>query len=236
MVALDLADEIWVDDSGTGLVLEDAIAWTGRGLDRPRLDVPLDGSNLVSRALELCGRSAAVRVVKRIPAGAGLGGGSADAAAILRHFGGVEPATAASLGADVPFCVAGGRGLVSGIGEVIEPLSDVALSFVIVTPAFPVSTKAVYDAYDELAPTTREGPNDLESAALVVEPRLADVRQAIVAVARRSPTLAGSGASFFLECTASEQADLAEALSASIAELIGPAVVSACRAVARRVS
>jgi 4-diphosphocytidyl-2-C-methyl-D-erythritol kinase len=97
MVALDLADELFLDVDGAGLPLEDDIAWMDHGLDRPRLDVPLDGSNLVARALEVCGRNAGVRIVKRIPAGAGLGGGSADAAAILRHFGGVSPAVAASL-------------------------------------------------------------------------------------------------------------------------------------------
>ena len=67
------------------------------------------------------GRTARVRLVKRIPPGAGLGGGSADAAAVLRWAGCTDPAVAAGLGADVPFCVSGGRALVTGIGEEVEP-------------------------------------------------------------------------------------------------------------------
>jgi 4-diphosphocytidyl-2C-methyl-D-erythritol kinase len=123
-----------------------------------------------------------------------------------------------------------------GIGEVIEPLEDVSLNFVVVTPAFPVSTRDVYDTYDAMGAPALEGDNDLEPAALVVEPRLAEVRRAIATVVHRTPTLAGSGASYFLECSSAERADLAEALRASLKELIGPVVVSPCRAVARESS
>ena len=234
MVAVDLADEVWIDENGEGLTLDDAIAWIASDLSRPRFEVPADEANLVAKALVLCGRTAAVRLVKRIPAGAGLGGGSSDAAAVIRYFGGVRGVSAASLGADVPFCIAGGRALVSGIGEEIEPLPNESLYFVIVTPGFPVSTKAVYDAYDELGPPSVEGSNDLEAAALLVEPRLAEVRRAISAVAGWPPILAGSGASYFLECSSFEQLDLAEELRTALAGAIGPVVVSPCRSVARQ--
>ena len=75
-----------------------------------------------ARALAAVGRRAHVRLDKRIPVGAGLGGGSADAAAVLRWAGCDDLAVAASLGADVPFCLVGGRARVTGIGEVVEPL------------------------------------------------------------------------------------------------------------------
>ena len=74
--------------------------------------------NLVRRALRAVGRTAAVRVDKQIPAGGGLGGGSADAAAVLRWAGCDDLDVAARLGADVPFCLAGGRARVQGVGEV----------------------------------------------------------------------------------------------------------------------
>ncbi|MGH9106550.1 MAG: 4-(cytidine 5'-diphospho)-2-C-methyl-D-erythritol kinase, partial [Acidimicrobiales bacterium] len=78
MVNVDLADRLHFS-AGTGLELVDEGAGAlGTG------EVPADGSNLVLRALELLGREAHVRLCKRIPAGAGLGGGSADAAAVLR--------------------------------------------------------------------------------------------------------------------------------------------------------
>ena len=100
MVTLDLADEVVFADGGSGLVVA---AEPGVHADR----LPPAEHNLIGRALSACGRSASVRLTKRIPLGGGLGGGSADAAAVLRWSGCTDPALAASLGADVPFCVVG---------------------------------------------------------------------------------------------------------------------------------
>ena len=71
--------------------------------------MPLGRSNLVSRALRLVRRRAAVHIHKALPHGGGLGGGSADAAAVLRWAGFDDPARAVELGSDVPFCLVGGR-------------------------------------------------------------------------------------------------------------------------------
>src|SRR3954454_25185770 len=155
MVTLDLADELWISE-GEGLTV--VAAATGA-------KVPAGPDNLVARALDAVGRRAAVRLVKHIPAGAGLGGGSADAAAVLRWAGVSDVGVAASLGADVPFCLAGGRARVTGIGEVIEPLPFVAdRVFTLLTPPFGVSTPAVYRAWDSLGGPVSDGPNDLEPA------------------------------------------------------------------------
>jgi 4-diphosphocytidyl-2-C-methyl-D-erythritol kinase len=233
MVAVDLADELFIDESGEGLSIVDEIAWEQADRARPLLEVTADATNLVARALALAKRRADIRVVKRIPAGAGLGGGSTDAAAVLRHFGFSDTELAASLGADVPFCLNGGRALVTGIGEALAPARDEPLSFVIVTPSFGVSTKAVYAAYDELGPPSGPGDNDLELAAIAVEPRLRELSRAIGAVAGRAPTLAGSGASYFLECAASEQVALGEALRSALGNVLDQFVVSPCAATAR---
>ncbi len=93
----------------------------GDGCGRRTDAVPADDDNLVARALRLCGRTAAVRIEKHIPPGAGLGGGSADAAAVLRWAGFDDVEAAAGIGADVAFCLRGGRARVTGIGERIEP-------------------------------------------------------------------------------------------------------------------
>ena len=74
-------------------------------------------TNLVHRALRAVGRSACVRLEKHIPVGGGLGGGSADAAAVLRWAGCSDPDVAAKLGAEVPFCLLGGRARVTVIGD-----------------------------------------------------------------------------------------------------------------------
>jgi 4-diphosphocytidyl-2-C-methyl-D-erythritol kinase len=191
MVTVDLADELVIDPAGDGLEVVDE---AGRGLP-----VPDDGTNLVQQALALAGRRAAVRLTKRIPAGAGLGGGSADAAAVLRWAGYDDPVGAAGLGADVAFCLVGGRARVGGIGEVLEPLPFTQRTLTLLTPPFGCSTPAVYRAWDDLGGPTADGPNDLEPAALAVEPRLAEWRDRLGGATGRTPLLAGSGSTWFVE-------------------------------------
>lgn len=188
MVSLDLADTLTF---GPGDGLEVVTAATG-------LAVPADDDNLVRRALALVGRTAHVHLAKRIPAGGGLGGGSADAAAVLRWAGVDDPAVAVRLGADVPFCLRGGRARVTGIGEVLEPLPFVAATYTLCAPPFGCATPAVYAAWDELGGPTADGPNDLEPAALRVEPRLAAWRDRLGDATGLTPTLAGSGSTWFV--------------------------------------
>jgi len=207
MVTLDLADTLTFAP-GTGLTVVDEVAGgTGAGGLDP------GPANLVARALDLAGRQAAVRLVKRIPLGAGLGGGSADAAAVLR-WSGWRPgpgswARAAALGADVPFCLAGGRARVLGIGEAVEELPYLERHFVLLLTPLAVETGAAYRAYDRLASAgarsaTEEGGNDLEQAALDLVPRLAAWRDRFGALTGRRPRLAGSGAAWFVEGTPEE--------------------------------
>jgi 4-diphosphocytidyl-2-C-methyl-D-erythritol kinase len=217
MVSLDLADELEIEEGGTGLEVLDEVAWSGgaaAGADRlygpspagavagsagASGGVPSGGDNLVVRALAAAGRQARVKLRKRIPAGAGLGGGSSDAAAVLRWAGVLDTATAARLGADVPFCVLGGRARVGGIGDIVEPLGFEAFTVVLVTPALSVATPEVYRAWDALGGPHGGHDNDLEPAAVVVEPRLLWWRELISGVAGERPRLAGSGGSWYLE-------------------------------------
>jgi 4-diphosphocytidyl-2-C-methyl-D-erythritol kinase len=190
MVSLDLADRLQLAP-GDGLVIEG-----GAGAS-----VPVGPDNLVSRALRLARRRAAVRLYKRIPAGAGLGGGSADAAAVLRWAGLLDPSVAVGLGADVPFCLFGGRAQVSGIGEVLSPLPFPGAdgqAYTLLTPPLQVSTAAVYHAWDRLGGPTGDRGNDLEPAALVVEPALAAWRDRLGDATGATPRLAGSGATWFV--------------------------------------
>jgi 4-diphosphocytidyl-2-C-methyl-D-erythritol kinase len=123
--------------------------------------------NLVLRAARrlaaFAGRKAAVRITldKRIPVAAGLGGGSADAAATLRGLSrlwrlGMAPADlaglAAGLGADVPVCLAGRTARMRGTGEAIEPWDGLPpLAVLLVNPGLPLATAAVFGAL-ELTP------------------------------------------------------------------------------------
>jgi 4-diphosphocytidyl-2-C-methyl-D-erythritol kinase len=189
MVTLDLIDTLTFG-AGDGLEI------TGESV---RAGVPVDDSNLVRRALALAGRSAHVRVDKRIPPGAGLGGGSADAAAVLRWADVDDPELAASLGADVPFCVRGGRARVTGIGEHLEPLPFEPRTYTLSIPPFGCETAAVYRAWDDLGGPSGSNANDLEQAAIAVEPRLAASRDALGDATGAQPQLAGSGSTWFVE-------------------------------------
>ncbi len=189
MVTLDFGDRLVITEGGSGIDL------VGAGDD-----VPLGDDNLVVRALRLANRTAHVRIDKRIPSRAGLGGGSADAAAILRWAGFDDLGAAARIGADIAFCLVGGRARVRGIGEIVEPLPFVPRTVTLITPPLACSTPAVYRAWDELGgPTNPESPNDLEPAALAVVPELARWRDEFAAETGRRPTLAGSGSSWFVE-------------------------------------
>lgn len=163
--------------------------WNGEG----------DGSDLVSRALALIGEQRQVQVTKRIPPGAGLGGGSSDAAAILAAAGFDDLEAAAALGADIAFCLAGGRARVSGIGEIVAPLPYESRTITLLTPPLHCSTPAVYRAWDELGGPSGEAGNDLEAAALVVEPQLALWRDRLSEHTGVRARLAGSGATWFVE-------------------------------------
>jgi 4-diphosphocytidyl-2-C-methyl-D-erythritol kinase len=160
---------------------------TGPSADR----VPADATNLAWRAAAACGATVAITIEKHIPPGGGLGGGSADAAAVLRALGGTE-ATGATIGADVPFCMRGGAARVQGIGDIVAPVRVHPRTVFIATPRFACDTAAVYRAWDELGGPHAD-PNDLEPAAFAVEPLLREFKDALGVPA----VLAGSGSSFW---------------------------------------
>ena len=128
-------------------------------------DLPADNSNLAYRAAELFLRTTHkesdgihIHIEKHNPIAAGLAGGSTDAAAVLVLLNDLYETgltqeqlmeMGLKLGADVPFCIAGGTMLSEGIGEILTPLSDVPQAFVVLCkPPVAVSTPAIYQAID----------------------------------------------------------------------------------------
>lgn len=145
--------------------------------------IPTDERNLAWKAaklyLDTIGQDPdglEIRIVKRIPVEAGLGGGSADAAAVLRalnrHYGSPLslPALAelgAQVGSDVPFCVLCGTAMVEGRGDRIRKLPDMPdCIFVVCKPEFSVSTPELYKKIDEKAIANRPNHQAVESAIL----------------------------------------------------------------------
>ena len=146
--------------------------------------IPTDNRNLAWKAAEVFYRitglqttGLAIRITKRIPTEAGLGGGSADAAAVLRalnnHYGNPLSILAlaeigAEVGSDVPFCVVCGTAMVEGRGERLRKLPDLPdCLFVICKPDFSSSTPELYKKLDSTVISHRPDNQAMESALLV---------------------------------------------------------------------
>ncbi|MFQ5438522.1 MAG: 4-(cytidine 5'-diphospho)-2-C-methyl-D-erythritol kinase [Paracoccaceae bacterium] len=195
--------------------------------------VPIDGDNLIMKAAALFGGGHGARIIleKHLPVAAGIGGGSADAAAALRLLGekwGQELPPVdrlRALGADVPVCLAGVATRMRGIGERLDPLTQMPkLDAVLVNPGVPLATRDVFSNLatpdggeleapvmggtfgDWIAYLARQR-NDLEKPAIGVCPEIVDVLEMLNAsetcdLARMS----GSGATCFGLFASSDQA------------------------------
>jgi 4-diphosphocytidyl-2-C-methyl-D-erythritol kinase len=156
--------------------------------------------NLAMKAARSVGAKAALILDKRLPVAAGLGGGSADAAAVLRMFGG-SMETAAALGADVPACLLSRAARGEGRGDRVEPV-ELGLSgmpALLVNPGIPLSTAAVFAAWDgaDRGPlgNWEAGRNDLEISACRLVPEILDVLRSLAGA--RIARMSGSGATCF---------------------------------------
>jgi len=241
MVTTDFADELHLrrlDDGRDSLY---AILWAP---DAPRtsdIDWPIQKDLAVRAHLALeqhLGRRLPVRMKleKRIPVGGGLGGGSSNAAAMLRGLrelfelaiNDAELAELArTLGSDVPFLVRGGSAIVEGLGERLEhhdrtPDVHAVLAF----PAAGCPTGPVYGKFDLMrpdaalqptrvralaaaAPLAHDAPfNDLAEPAIAVTPSLADEIADMEHVAGRRVHVSGSGSTLFVLCDGRLEADL----------------------------
>jgi 4-diphosphocytidyl-2-C-methyl-D-erythritol kinase len=182
---------------------------------------PADRTNLVWRAARAMWRAAGrrgdpkglrVRLVKRIPLQAGLGGGSSDAAAALRACAALWRVgdaavrrAAARLGADVPYFLEGGTALGLGRGDRLLPLTDRTASWVVlVLPAFGVSTKDAYGWLDAqragletVSGRAAGGANDLEGPVAAHYPEIRRIVRGLERAGSVSAAMSGSGSALF---------------------------------------
>lgn len=236
MCPIGLHDTLIIQEEPSGQIeLKCGRASEAWGPRAPWLDdVPEGPENLVVRAIELLRKRAGitagarVRLIKRIPTAAGLGGGSSDAAAALRganqvwRLGWPLDALAklsAELGSDIPFFLGSGAAICRGRGEQVEPVSGIgALDVVVVRPAEGLSTAAVYrachpaDRPQQVAPLVnalRVGDwrqlnrlvwNRLEPAAERLSPAIGRLRREFAALDCVAFGMSGSGTSFFGLC------------------------------------
>ena len=175
--------------------------------------VPTDGRNSVLQAAEMVGACHAITLEKNLPHGAGIGGGSSDAAAVLRHFGVSE--NAVRLGADVPVCLHAKAQRMQGIGEILTPLPGLpACSAVLVNPGIHIPTPDIFsalarknhppmsdtlpsfDTTHALIGWLKNMRNDLEPVACAIAPQIGQVLRVLNEVSLLA-RMSGSGATCF---------------------------------------
>ena len=206
---IDLADTLTLEDRDDGRIL--------RGADVPGVPESADLTLRAAHALREAAatrRGATITLAKRIPQGAGLGGGSSDAASVLLALNRLWAlsmsrqdlaAIGVTLGADVPFFLGETAALARGIGERLTPMSIPACWLALAMPAVQVATAEIFAA-PELTRSTPSakmdvfsegyGRNDLEAVAAS---RVPQVAEALRALRRASPQarMTGSGACVF---------------------------------------
>lgn len=198
----------------------------GLRVECAELDIPKE-QNLAFRAAQAFFShtgiipSVRVSVNKRIPAQAGLGGGSADAAAVLRGLNKMYSAglslpvlagIGSTLGADIPFCVYGGKARCRGIGDIILPLETEHLHLVIIKPQADCPTGKMYSALDNIQRTVPvygevEYFNSFDSVC-PAECRAAT--QKLLSLGAETAMLSGSGSAVFGIFATEESARKAE--------------------------
>ncbi|MFN2421459.1 MAG: 4-(cytidine 5'-diphospho)-2-C-methyl-D-erythritol kinase [Gemmatimonadota bacterium] len=211
--AIDLADTLSLEPAPAGLELDCKVDGDWRNV------VPAGEENLAARAARLLAARTghalrlSLTIDKAIPPGAGLGGGSSDAAAVLvalaRRFAVPDPghtlhALAAELGADVPFFLAGGTQRARGIGDRLEPIDPPGERWgVLVWPGVFIDTAWAYHAWDEMrangtgASPVRPGRNDFESIVFDHYPAVRRAADVLASSAAAAVTLSGSGGAVY---------------------------------------
>lgn len=171
--------------------------------------IPTDDSNLILRAARAVGTPPVhIELKKRIPAGGGLGGGSSNAAAVLRALGGGRKLDeiALSLGSDVPFFLVGGTAYATGRGEQLIPLPPASgIPLLLVLPAERVSTAEAFslitryskplgiDAYRDFLAHPDLLVNDFEEPVFARLPHLRDYKQRLLGAGAMWAAMSGSG-------------------------------------------
>jgi 4-diphosphocytidyl-2-C-methyl-D-erythritol kinase len=180
------------------------------------LAVPSNNDNIILKALAALEAAAGrelptgFHLHKRIPPGAGLGGASSDAATALRAAKTLHALTvdltkiAPTIGADVPFFLAGGSALAEGTGDHLTPQPAEPAWFAIAWPGIELSTASVYGAWDE---TRGQPPNALRRAAERADSRIKDFADSLGAEWQ----MTGSGSAFFKRSATQEEAHRAVA-------------------------
>lgn len=217
---INLFDEVRIEvEKGDGITLESI-----------GIEIPRGKENLARRAAEVflkeCGISLKIRIFikKRIPVGAGLGGGSGNAAAVLVGINRITNKFSeddlirfsSKIGADVPLFIHCRSSIIEGIGDKVTLISSFPLFYyVLLNPGFEVSTKRIYELWDEAFKEEglirdgiehkislfRSGEfpliNDLEKLAIAIYPEIKNLREKLISMDVEAVSMTGSGPTVF---------------------------------------
>jgi len=258
MVTVDFMDDLHISQLEEGSISRYAIDWHADAPVPVEVDWKLTDDLAVQAHLALeryTGRQLPIqlRMEKRIPVGAGLGGGSSDAAAMLRGCNRLfdlnldEPTLqhiARAIGSDVPFLVSGGSAIVGGFGEKITNVRMPSQVAVLILPEeAPCPTAAVYGHFDALrgegllASAVEEAVqggrlfNDLAEPAMTEVPTLRALAKEVAGIAERDVHVSGSGSTLFVVCDTPLEAG---AIAAAIRDRVGVAAIPAKSAAIER--
>jgi|TARA_B100000959_G_scaffold272393_1_gene321653 4-diphosphocytidyl-2-C-methyl-D-erythritol kinase len=211
MTQIAFFDELEVTRLDTYALSRYAIIWNENAPVKSEIDWSVT-SDLAVRAHRLLeakiGTTLPVqmKIEKQIPVGGGLGGGSADAAAMLQAVKEIYSLDvdldeiAMTLGSDVPFFLNGGACIVRGTGNEIEPITLETIHLVLIIPEYGCSTEDVYREFDSLAEPKSNGTNDLLAPACVVEERLSTDINLLQTLTGHEIHISGSGSTMFIIC------------------------------------
>ena len=221
LATINLADFLDIKEIESGIIIE------SEGLNiKPEANLCYQAADIFKRRFNIT-KGVKIKLIKNIPVGGGLGGGSADAACVLKGMNELFNLNvpdeelmelSKEIGSDVPFFIKGGAAYARGRGEELKFFKLSRMSFVLYYPGYPISTKWAYEAYDEFILThqhemdniieKKDGKkkkirksfvleNDFEKVVFKKHPDLGDVKAHLIAAGAFIVSLSGSGSCLF---------------------------------------
>jgi 4-diphosphocytidyl-2-C-methyl-D-erythritol kinase len=222
LTTINLADFLDIEEIESGIIIE------SEGLNiKPEGNLCYKAADIFKRRFNI-NKGVKIKLIKNIPVGGGLGGGSADAACVLKGMNELFSLNVSNeelmdlskkIGSDVPFFIKGGAAYARGRGDELQFFKLPRMSLILYYPGYPISTKGAYEAYDEYILTPRPEAdniiekndkkkkklkkifaleNDFEKVVFKKHPDLGDVKAHLIVTGAFSVSLSGSGSCLFV--------------------------------------
>ena len=222
LTTINLADFLDIREIESGIIIE------SEGLNiKPEGNLCYKAADIFKRRFNI-NKGVKIKLIKNIPVGGGLGGGSADAACVLKGMNELFYLNVSNeelmdlskkIGSDVPFFIKGGAAYARGRGDELKFFKLPRMTLILYYPGYPISTKGAYEAYDEYILTPQPEAdniiekndkkkkkfkkifaleNDFEKVVFKKHPDLGDVKAHLIVTGAFSVSLSGSGSCLFV--------------------------------------